>query len=91
MTNLVAKNLSYLSPRERERIKVSRKFSQVLGMHSASDFKAASRMSLVCDSTATEKDVALAEKNFWPGIGSLSVKTVRSRPFPARSQVISTP
>ena len=46
LTNLVAENSSYMSPRERERVKLARKASQELGTHSARDFKAMMRMNL---------------------------------------------
>ena len=60
MTNLVAENLSYLSPRERERVKVAQKAQQEWGTHSENDFKAVIRVTLTRDNEVTTEDVALA-------------------------------
>ena len=49
MNNLVEHNLSYLSPRENERVKVARKVSQEFGTCYVNDFKEAIRMSLAID------------------------------------------
>ena len=91
LTNLVAEKLSYLSPRERERVRISRKTSQALSTISSSDFKATIRMSLTRGITVTTEDVALAEKTFGPDIGGLKGKTTRSKPLPMQSQAIGVP
>ena len=88
MTNLVPENLSYLSPHEREIVKVTRKASQTLGTHLANDFNTVIRMNLMRDNEVTTEDVELAEKTFRPDIGELKGKVKRSRPLPIQSQAI---
>ena len=88
MTNLVAENLSYQSPRERETFKIGLKYLQALGTYSANDFKVTIRMNLTGDNEVTTEDVELAEKTFRPDIGELKGKVKRSRPLPIQSQAI---
>ena len=91
LTNLVADNLSCLSPRERERVRIARKVSQALGTCSASDFKASIRMNLTRDNTVTTDDVSFAEKTFGLDIGRLKGNTMRSKLLPTQNQAISIP
>ena len=49
LTNSVSENSSCLFPRERERVRIARKASQKLGVHSLSDFKAITRIDLTRD------------------------------------------
>ena len=81
-TNLVANNLSYLSTHDHERVRLARKASKALGMHSTSDFNVATRVGLMHDDEVSTEDAALAEKTFGPNIGGLKGKTTRFKPFP---------
>ena len=58
LTNSVADDLSYLSPRERERVRIARNSSQALGMHSARYFKSMIRMILMRDNEETIEDAS---------------------------------
>ena len=49
LTNLVAENVSYLCPRECERVKIACQASQALDTNSARDFDTAMRMNLTRD------------------------------------------
>ena len=89
--SLVAEKLSHLSPRERERVKISRKSSQALGTCSTNDFKAVIRMNLMRDDEVTTDEVSLAEKTFGPEISGLKGNNVRSRTFPMKNQVMDVP
>ena len=91
LTNLVAKKISYLSPRERKRVKIACKASRALGTHSVSDFTAVMRMNLTCDNEATTEDVSLTKKTFGPGIGGIKGMTTRSKPLPTQSQAMCIP
>ena len=60
LTNLAAENESYLSPREHERVRLSREASQALGTHPSSYFKAEICVNLMCDNEGITEDIALA-------------------------------
>ena len=79
LTNLVSEILSYLSLRERKRVRIARKASQALGTHSARDFKAAIRINVTRDNKVTTEDVDLDKKTFGLEIGRLK-GTTRFKP-----------
>ena len=79
------------APHECERAKVSRKSSQVLGVHAATCFKAVIRENLTRDNEATTEDAALDENNVGPGAGRLKGITTRSKPSSTQSQVTNVP
>ena len=80
-----------MSPREREIVKIARKFSQALYTHSASNFKTVIRVNLTRDKEVTTEDAALAENSFGPDVGGLKGNNTRSKQFLMQSEAIEIP
>eukprot|EP00957_Ditylum_brightwellii_P077364 5878570-Ditylum_brightwellii.AAC.1 len=83
--------MMFLTPRQQEWAKVTRKTLEALGTPSIQDLKAMIQMNLICDNEVTTKGVDPAEQAFGPDLGAIKGKTTRQRPNPINNNRIEIP